>query len=94
LAVTRVGVRQLRADLAASLRRASAGEPLDITVDGRVVARLGPVTAGRDDASTLAALVAAGALIAPRRGDRQIADGAISVFRNVRLDLLLREIRG
>ena len=39
MAMDRVGVRQLRAAVAAHVRRASAGERVIITVDGRPVAK-------------------------------------------------------
>ena len=42
----------------------------------------------------LSSLVASGALIPPRRPDGRVADGTVSTWANVRLDRLLREIRG
>jgi hypothetical protein len=42
----------------------------------------------------LSSLVASGAVIAPRRSDSRVADGTVSTWANVRLDRLLREIRG
>ena len=42
----------------------------------------------------LSSLVASGAVIAPRRADRRVAEGTVSTWANVRLDRLLREIRG
>ena len=38
-----LGIRELRANLAAAARRAGAGERVVITVDGEPVAQLGPV---------------------------------------------------
>ena len=42
----------------------------------------------------LSSLVASGALIAPRRADGRVAEGTVPTWANVRLDRLLREIRG
>jgi antitoxin (DNA-binding transcriptional repressor) of toxin-antitoxin stability system len=97
--VPSVGIRELRADLAAHVRRAAAGATTVVSVGGRPSAVLGPLRATGDDAAPaagadLAQLVAAGALIAPRRADGRAAAGAVTVWRNVRFDLLLREIRG
>src|SRR5213592_4960645 len=41
--VLRVGIRELRNDVAAVVRRAAAGERITVTVDGRPVAQLGPL---------------------------------------------------
>jgi len=56
----RIGTRELRADLAAHVRRASAGQRVVITSAGRAVATLGPVDTSVGAAPTLDALVAAG----------------------------------
>lgn len=88
------GIRDLRADLAAHVRRAAAGTATTITVDGRAVAVLGPLSPGEDSRATIAALVASGALIAPRRLDGRIAEGTVPTWGGVRLDRLLREVRG
>ena len=91
----RLGVRELRTDLPAAIRRAAAGETTTITVNGRAAAVLAPLGAGTHAAATdLSALIAAGAVIAPRRGDRYVPDTVVTVWRNARLDLLLREVRG
>ena len=87
-----VGVRELRSDLAAAVRRAAAGESVAITVSGRVAAVLAPPTAA--GASGVDLLVASGALVPPRRDDRHVPDRPTQVWGNVRLDRLLREIRG
>ncbi|MGH7903246.1 MAG: type II toxin-antitoxin system Phd/YefM family antitoxin [Candidatus Dormibacteraceae bacterium] len=39
----RIGVRELRNDVSAVLRRVEAGEHLTVTVNGRPVAELGPI---------------------------------------------------
>lgn len=43
--MTRVASRELRNDTAGVLRRAAAGESLQITVNGEAVAELGPLAA-------------------------------------------------
>ncbi len=90
-----LGIRELRTDLAARIRRASIGETTVITVNGRPAAQLGPVdptsSAGAPD---LAALVASGAVLPPRRTDGHVSPHTVQVWGTVRLDRLLREIRG
>jgi prevent-host-death family protein len=91
-----IGIRELRSDLAAHVRRASNGEPTVISVAGRPAAALVPVTMS-DAAGTgahLSSLVVSGGLIAARRTDGRLPEGTITVWGNVRLDRLLREIRG
>jgi antitoxin (DNA-binding transcriptional repressor) of toxin-antitoxin stability system len=92
----RVGIRELRASAAAAVRRAEGGQTTVITVGGRPVAQLGPLTSHGAE-RTIDELVAQGLLIAPRRA-RVSADasreGTIQVWGTVRLDRLLREVRG
>ena len=97
--VTGLGVRELRADLAARVRRAAAGETTVITVNGRPAAHLGPPvssgsSASGDPATAIAHLVASGALLSARRSDHRVSDRTVDVWGTVRLDRLLREIRG
>jgi prevent-host-death family protein len=90
---SRIGTRELRAHLATHVRRAAAGQRLVITAGGRPSAILGPVEdTGR--AVTMDALVAAGAVVAPRRlgGVRRAAP--ITVWSGVRLDRAFGEVRG
>jgi prevent-host-death family protein len=93
-----IGIRELRADLAAHVRRAAAGEPTVVTIGGRPAAALVPLSSvdgsDRDAESELAALVSSGALVPPRRADRHLPRQSIPVWGTVRLDRLLREIRG
>src|SRR5258706_4698436 len=63
--VLRVGIRELRNDVAAVVRRAAAGERIVVTVDGRPVAQLGPLEPA--GTPTLDDLVASGHAVAPRR---------------------------
>jgi prevent-host-death family protein len=93
---TSIGIRELRADLAARVRRAGNGEPTVISVGGRPAAALVPIAMG-DEASIgtgLSALIASGGLVAARRTDGRLPDRTVPVWGNVRLDRLLREIRG
>lgn len=50
----RVGVRELRQNLSVYLRRVKAGERLDVTERGQVVARLEPILDERDAITRLA----------------------------------------
>jgi antitoxin (DNA-binding transcriptional repressor) of toxin-antitoxin stability system len=91
-----IGIRQLRSDLAAHVRRAAGGEATVISIGGSPVAVLTPLASSDEPPGEahLSSLIASGALIAPRRSDRRVADGTVSTWANVRLDRLLREIRG
>ena len=87
-----VGARQLRADLAAHLRRAAAGEIITVTVDGTPAAVLGPLTGGPD--SDIAALVASGGLVPPRRTDRPAApEDPLTTLVTIRPDAMFRGLR-
>jgi prevent-host-death family protein len=87
-----MGARELRANLAAALRQAGAGERVVITVDGRPVAQLGPLEAA--GAPTLAELAAAGLVEPPRRPDRPDPPDALDAAVDVRLDRVLDDVRG
>jgi prevent-host-death family protein len=88
-----MGIRELRANLAAVVRRAGAGERIVVSVDGRPVAQLGPL--GTDqDAPTLEDLAARGLLVLPRRPDRPDPAATVEPWAGARLDRLLQEIRG
>ena len=90
---TALGVRELRADLAALLRRAGAGQRLTVSVSGRPLAMIGPVeTAGGD--VTFDALAAAGLLVPARRADEHRPQAPVPVWSGVRLDRAFREVRG
>ena len=47
-----MNVRELRANLAAAVRQAEAGQRVVITVGGRAVAQLGPLAAARGRAAS------------------------------------------
>ncbi len=88
----RIGVRDLRADLAGVVRRAAAGESFVITVSGRPAATLGPV-GGTQPGPTLDELVALGAVVAPRTraDDRPVPRERVPV--DARSDRELRKVR-
>jgi prevent-host-death family protein len=89
----RIGVRSLRQDLSALVRRAGAGERVVITVDGRPLAQLGPLEAD-EDTVTIDDLVARGLVIGARRDDRPEPGPPLPLWAGTRLDQLVREIRG
>ena len=91
-AIPRIGVRELRNQVSATLRRAGAGERIVITVDGQPVAQLGPLTP--DGTPTLDDLVAAGLAVAPRRTDHPAAAVPVTAPVDLRVDTLLAELRG
>ena len=86
-----VGIRELRAGLAESVRIAEAGERTVVTVGGRPVAQLGPLDA---DAPDLERLIGSGAVIPPRRTSEWRPPEPVAVWAGVRLDQVLRELRG
>ncbi len=86
-----VGVRELRADLAGAVQRATAGERTVITSHGRPVAQLAPLDEAAPD---IERLVAAGALIPPRRTGTWRAPEPVAIWATVRVDRALRELRG
>jgi len=89
--VEQIGARELRANLAAAVRQAGAGERVVITIDGRPVAQLGPLEPA--GAPSLEELAAAGLLELPRR-DRPSPPDAVDAAVDVRLDRILDEVRG
>ncbi|MCB0967451.1 MAG: type II toxin-antitoxin system prevent-host-death family antitoxin [Ilumatobacter sp.] len=84
------GIRELRAGLPDAVRRATAGERTVITTHGRPVAQLAPLDEGSPDIDRL---LAAGALVAPRRTDWRPPQ-PVSIWSGVRIDRALRELRG
>jgi prevent-host-death family protein len=99
---SRIGTRELRAQLAVALRRASAGERIVVTDSGRPLAQLGPIDAPNISTSNaietntieMDELVARGVVIPPRRrsaaGPRIIP---VDVFSGVRFDQVVRDLR-
>jgi len=88
-----IGIRELRRDLKAVIARARAGEVTTVTVSGTPAAVIAPLARTEGVAADISSLVATGALLPPRRPDHHVSDEAVTVWRNVRLDRLLREIR-
>jgi prevent-host-death family protein len=90
--VEQIGTRELRANLAAALRQAAAGELVVVTVDGRPVAQLGPLEPA--GAATLEVLAASGLVEPPRRADRPSAPEPLDTAVDIRLDRIVAEVRG
>jgi prevent-host-death family protein len=88
----RIGVRELRNQVAAVLRRAEGGERIVVTVDGRPVAQLGPLEAA--GAPTIDDLVSAGLARPPRRSDRPAAPDPVDPPIDARSGTVLDELRG
>jgi len=90
----RIGVRDLRQRVAATVRRAGSGDRIVVTVAGRPVAQLGPLEPGGGGPPTLDDLAARGLLLPPRRHDRPEPGEPVPMWAGARLDRLLREQRG
>jgi prevent-host-death family protein len=86
-------MRELRANLAATLRRAEAGQRIVVTIAGRPVAQLAPIEAP-DAHADLADLAARGLVLPARRDDRPAPDLLVPLPVGTRLDRLLVELRG
>ena len=85
------GIRELRSELAEAIRRATSGERTVITSSGRPVAQLAPLDA---DAPDLDRLIGAGGVVPPRRTGEWRAPEPVAVWAGVRIDQVLRELRG
>ena len=88
----RIGIRQLRASVAALVKRAAAGERIVITVDGTPLAQLGPLGQAADP--TLDDMAAAGLIEPPRQSATRELPTPLAVPADVGLDRLLDQIRG
>lgn len=89
----RIGIRELRNNSAAVIRRAGAGERIIVTVDGRPVAQLGPLESGAEGL-TIDDLAARGLIEPARRSDRPGPSMVMPVWAGARIDQMVREIRG
>ena len=87
-----VGVRELRNQVAAVVRRAGAGDRVIVTVDGRPVAQLGPVEPA--GGLTLDDLVAGGLVHPPGRRDKPDPPDPAILPVDLRADRILDEVRG
>lgn len=95
---SRLGTRELRASLAAALRRARAGERMIITESGRPVAQLGPVDAPEGTAPaqvSMDELVARGLVVPPRRRTPEsgVRVAPVETYSGVRFDQVVRDLR-
>ncbi len=88
-----VGIRELRNQVAAVVRRASAGERVVVSVDGTPTAQLGPLEPDRTGV-TLWDLAGAGLIEPPRRPDQPEAPAPLPVPADTRVDRLLDAVRG
>jgi prevent-host-death family protein len=88
----RVGIRELRNNVAAVVRRAAGGERITITVDGVPAAQLGPLSP--EGPPTLDDLVAAGLALPPGRSDHPPPAEPEDVPVDARPDSVLDELRG
>jgi len=93
ISIHHVGTRDLRANLAHYLRSAEAGHTILVTVDGKLVAQLGP--AGQvDENPSVDALIASGLVEAPTNSNRQRPKEIFDLPAGLSSDRALREIRG
>ena len=88
-----VGTRDLRSNLAHYLRSAEAGHTILVTVDGKVVAQLGPVGQSNENPS-VDALIASGLVEAPTNSKKQGPKVIYDLPAGLSSDCALREIRG
>ena len=86
-------MRELRANLAATLRRAEAGQRIVVTIAGRPVAQLAPIEPDGPQPN-LTDLAARGLVLPARRDDRPAPDLLVPLPVGTRLDRLLVELRG
>ncbi len=87
-----IGVRELRNQVAAVVRRAAAGERIIVSVDGRPMAQLGPLSA--PGPPTLADLAAQGLAEPPRIARAAAVPDPEDLAVDVRLDRIIEELRG
>lgn len=91
--IDRVGIRELRNQVAAVVRRAARGERIVITVDGVATAQLGPLLPSHHDL-TVDDLVATGLARPAARLDRPPASTPEDVAVDIRPDDVLDDLRG
>ncbi len=91
-ATPHVGIRELRNQVAAVVRRAEGGERIVVTVDGRPAARLVPIEPEAEP--DLDDLIAAGLARGPQRNDRPPAPEPADLPVDARVDRVLDELRG
>lgn len=87
-----IGVRDLRTQLAAIVRRAGAGERIVVTVDGRPIAQVGPIDS-EGFVSQLPDLISRNLVIGPRRKGDFLPPSPIALYSGVRVEKAVNEIR-
>lgn len=87
-----IGIRTLRNQVAAVVRRASSGERMVITVDGKPAAQIGPLSPDTRGV-TLWDLAGAGLVEPPRRFDRPEEPDPLPVAADLRVDRLMDQVR-
>ncbi len=87
-----IGVRELRNNVAAVLRRAAGGERITVTVDGVPTAQLGPLEPTSEP--SLDDLVATGLVEPPRRQREAVEPDPLDPPIDIRLDDVLDQLRG
>ena len=87
-----VGIRELRNNVAAVVRRAGAGERIVITSDGQPVAMLGPLEPA--GGATLDDLISAGLVLPAGRSDHPEEPEPSLLPVDVRSARVLEEVRG
>tara|TARA_B100000965_G_scaffold337780_1_gene304724 strand:+ start:79 stop:375 length:297 start_codon:yes stop_codon:yes gene_type:complete len=93
ISIHHVGTRDLRANLAHHLRSAEAGHTILVTIDGKLVAQLGPIEQV-DENPSVDALIASGLVEAPTNSNRQRPKVIFDLPAGLSSDRALREIRG
>ena len=88
----RVGIRVLRNNVAAVVRRAAAGERIVVTVDGVPTAQLGPLEPATGP--TIDDLVASDLVVPPGRRDRPGPPPPEDAPVDIRPGSVLDELRG
>ena len=89
----RIGIRELRNNVASVVRRATKGERLVVTVDGHPVAQVGPLNPDAEG-FTLWDLAGAGLVEPPRRRDQPGPPKPEPMPANLRVDRILDQVRG
>ena len=92
--LAKVGVRELRANVAALVRRAASGERIVVTTDGVPVAVLGPLQPDARAGVTVHDLIAAGLLVPPGRAARPAEPEPVNLPVDTRSNRVLDELRG
>lgn len=88
-----IGVRELRNQVAAFVRRAAAGERITVTVDGVPTAQLGPLEP--TGTPTLHDLIATGLVEPPQRIGGEVSPLVpIDLAVDIRLDDVVDDLRG